>query len=102
MPPNFNEMPDPSPGTQRPQEQTPHEKAQEALLGKKAKRVNKSSESEIRQIVNKEAREDKGEESFIKKFVGVEDEKSGEVIDPDEEYEKLNGKPHPGKVKDES
>ena len=111
LPPNFNEMPQPEPGAQRPQEESPNDKVQKALLGKKAqkKNVKKSAAEEallknagtaddnIRTTVNKEAHAEQAEASFVKKFVGMDDEKSGKVIDADAEYEKIHGKPHPNK-----
>lgn len=111
LPPNFNELPEPNPGAQRPQEVSPQERAKAAVLGedhKKSTGTKTAAESEllkkakagdneknIRKTVDKEARADEKEKSFVKKIIGVEDEKSGNVINPEEEYEKINGHKHP-------
>ena len=111
LPPNFYELPEPQPGAARPQETSPQDKAKTLVHGKKPTGKSKAktqaeaellekagadgNQEDIRKVVDTEARVSESEKSFIKTLVGVEDEKSGKTINPDEEYEKMNGQAHP-------
>ncbi|MBL0941303.1 MAG: DUF3035 domain-containing protein [Alphaproteobacteria bacterium] len=110
LPPNFNDLPTPEPGADRPQESSSREKARQALL--ENTELNQDSEEyeasggetaildkvgaqealpNIRQIVDKEANvESKEQESFIKNITSFGKKKPGKVIDPVEENKELN------------
>jgi hypothetical protein len=112
LPPNFNDLPMPKPGVDRPQEPSSREKAREALLkntelnpgfeahktsGGETAILNKAGAQEalpdIRQKVDKEANvESKEQESFIKDITSFGKKKPGKVIDPVEENKNLNNK----------
>lgn len=115
LPPNFNDLPTPAAGADRPQESSAREKARQALL--ENTELNQSSEAhkassgeaallnkagaqeilpDIRQKVDKEANiESKEQESFIKNITSFGKKKPGKVIDPVEENKTLNNQDRP-------
>jgi hypothetical protein len=113
MPPRFDELPTPRPGVQRPQEQSPQERARRAVTGEKVSSTLKdaqdsaedallkragadATESDIRHTINKEAQaESSNEGSFVHKIVGIKKKKSGKTIDPQEEHKRIYGEDHP-------
>lgn len=110
LPPNFNDLPTPIPGAERPQEASAREKARQAVLMNAESDVpfSRQTQSEgedallkkagaqenmadIRQKVDKEANvESREQDTFIKNIVSFNKKEPGKAIDPDEERERLN------------
>lgn len=113
MPPNYALRP-PKPGAERPQEKKPSEAAKNALFGEEKDNLSSSPhsdaekdllsnvgprEKDIRDIVDKEADQEKPAETSLRNVLGLSKKKEsqGDIIDPIAESERLKKK-MPGKT----
>lgn len=103
LPPNFEELPQPTPGALRPQEKTPEQKAKDALIGGKStshKTTSKAERSLLAKVgtaednIRAELDRDVFDESHtgeknLAEMLNLTKTKKGVVIDAKEESERL-------------
>lgn len=114
MPPNYQDLPTPTPGMDKKDHSASRDSAKRIIFGEAGIDQGTKSEGEIallqkagvekrdlaiRQQVNSEARlAAKGNESFVRDLLAFKKDKLGKVIDPRVENRALNGKEHPSEV----